>query len=147
MIRQIFDNEFLTCELDDTIPVLRHRWKKSPTGEEFKSNLLLVLEEYRTLRLQFKSLAWLADTVHLGELDDETEMWLVEEWEDLLFLKGGVRVHAVILGESFFADYPMEKFKHDSEQKFKDYDVHLGVFSNDDDAYDWMKEKISLLVH
>ena len=147
MVRGVFENEFLICELDDTLPVLRHRWKKSPTGEEFRENVQLVLKDYLVLREQFKSLAWLADTVHLGELDDETEEWLVEKWEDLLFIKGGVKIHAVILGASFFADYPMEKFKHDAEQKFKDYDVHLGVFSNQEDAYEWIKQKQLLLVH
>ncbi|HEX5172290.1 MAG TPA: hypothetical protein VFW11_24105 [Cyclobacteriaceae bacterium] len=141
MIKGIFENEFLTCELDDALPVLRHHWKKSPSGEEFRSNLLLVLKEYQALSQDYKSLAWLADTVELGELDEETETWLVKEWEHLLFGEGGVKIHAVILGANFFADYPMEKFKHDAEQKFKDYDVHLGVFSNLEEAYAWIRKK------
>jgi len=33
----------------------------------------------------------------------------------------------------------MEIFKQDAEQKFKDFDVHLGVFSNQAEAYDWIK--------
>ena len=137
---RIFDNEFLTCELDDTLPVLRHRWKTSPSGEEFRSNLLRVLKEYTDLSQSYKSLGWLADTTLLGELDEETEIWLVKEWEDLLFVKGGVKIHAVILGANIFADYPMEKFKNDAEQKFEAYDVHLGVFSSQKEAYEWIKE-------
>lgn len=142
---QIFDNEFLICELDDSLPVLRHYWKKAPTGEQFKSNLLKVLEEYKPLRRSFKDLAWLADTTELGELDEKTEAWLVEEWEDLLFVKGGVKIHAVILGESIYADYPMENFKQDAEQKFEDYNVHLGVFSNQEEAYSWIKEQLLII--
>ena len=116
---RIFDNEFLYCELDDSLPVLRHYWKHATPGEQFKLNLLKVLEEYKVLRQSYKGLAWLADTTQLGELDEKMETWLVEEWEDLLFGKAGVKIHAVILGESIYADYPMENFKQDAEQKFQ----------------------------
>ena len=138
MVMMIFDNEFLSCELDDSLPVLRHYWKVQPTGEQFRSQRLNVLEEYKKLKPTYEDLAWLADTTELGELDEETETWLVEVWEDLLFVKAGVKIHAVILGESIFADYPMENFKQDAEQKFHAYNVHLGVFSTKEEAYDWI---------
>lgn len=142
---RIFDNEYLFCELDDSLPVLRHYWKKATPGEQFKLNLLKVLEEYKVLKQSYKGLAWLADTTQLGELDEKMEAWLVEEWEDLLFVKAGVKIHAVILGESIYADYPMENFKQDAEQKFQDYNVHLGVFSNQEEAYSWIKEQLLIV--
>ena len=142
---RIFDNEYLFYELDDSLPVLRHYWKKATPGEQFKLNLLKVLEEYKVLKQSYKGLAWLADTTRLGELDEKMEAWLVEEWEDLLFVKAGVKIHAVILGESIYADYPMENFKQDAEQKFQDYNVHLGVFSNQEEAYSWIKEQLLIV--
>ena len=48
---------------------------------------------------------------------------------------------AVILGNSIYADYPMENFMLDAEQKFQNFDVHLGVFSNQHDAYVWIREQ------
>lgn len=140
MIIGIFDNEFVTCDLDDSLPVLRHRWKFELTGEEFKFNVQRVLLEYETLKKTYAGLAWLADTTHLGEIDEAVDEWLVNVWEDLLFKKAGVKIHAVILGASIFADYPMEKFKLDAEDKFRAYNVHLGVFSNEKEAYDWIKQ-------
>jgi hypothetical protein len=145
MVMQIFDNEFLICELDDSLPVLRHYWKKATPGEQFKLNLLKVLEEYKVLKKSYINLAWLADTTQLGELDEKMETWLVDEWEDLLFVKADVKIHAVILGESIFADYPMENFKQDAEQKFEEYNVHLGVFSNEEEAYSWIKEQLLIV--
>ncbi len=145
MIINIFENEALTCELDDSLPVLRHRWKHAPDGEEFTSNLLKILGEFKKLKESYSMLAWLADTTLLGELDEDTEHWLVDVWEDLLFAQREVKIHAVILGNSIFADYPMENFKQDAEQKFKDFDVHLGIFSNQHEAYQWIKEKQLLL--
>jgi hypothetical protein len=141
MIIRIFENEFLTCELDDSLPVLRHRWRRATDGEDFRSNLLKVLEEYKKLKSSYSLLAWLADTTLLGELDEETEYWLVNVWEDLLFAQREVKIHAVILGSSIYADYPMENFKQDAEQKSHNFDVHLGVFSNQQEAYEWIREQ------
>lgn len=141
MIISIFENEFVHCDLDDALPVLRHRWKRETSGEDFKENLSHILDEYRTLKKSYAKLAWLADTTNLGELDPETEEWLVEDWEDLLFVDGGVRIHAVILGSNIFADYPMEQFKKDAEQKFQIFNVQLGVFSNMEEAYRWIRQQ------
>ena len=141
MIIGIFENEDVICEVDDSLPVLRHRWKRECSGELFQASLMLVLEKYRELKNSYAKLAWLADTTLLGELDPETEVWLVEDWEDLLFVDAGVRIHAVILGSNIFADYPMEKFKKDAEEKFKIFNVQLGVFSTMDEAYRWIRKQ------
>jgi hypothetical protein len=141
MVIQIFDNDVVTCDLDDTLPVLRHRWKRETSGDGFAKNLLHILEEYKTLRHSYATLAWLADTTLLGELDEETERWLADVWEEKIFAKGGVKIHAVILGNNIFADYPMEQFKTDAEQKFNDFDVQLGVFSNQQEAYKWIRQQ------
>jgi hypothetical protein len=145
MIIDFFENEFVICDLDDSLPVLRHRWKREVTGDEFKSNLLRILNQFEDLRPSYAQLAWLADTALLGELDEETERWLVDDWEDLIFRKSGVKIHAVILGTNIFADYPMVNFKKDAEQKFEIFDVQLGIFSNREDAYKWIKEQQAML--
>lgn len=139
MIIGIFENEFVRCELDDDVPVLRHRWLQPPPAEEFKFNLLRILEEYIQLKKTYAHLAWLANTALLGELDLEVEQWLVDTWETLLFEKAGVQVHAVILGKDIFADYPMERFKLDAEEKHRSKNLSLGVFSSEADAYAWIK--------
>jgi hypothetical protein len=139
MITNIYQNELLTCELDDSVPVLRHRWLKEPTDEQFENGLIEIARIYRAHRKSYKTLAWLADTEMLGELSPAVEKWLENTWEDVLFKESGVTIHAVILGASIFADFPMEKFKMDAEEKFKNLNVHLGVFSDLKSAYSWIK--------
>lgn len=141
MLIGIFENEFIKCELDDSLPILRHRWLAAPPSEEFKFNLIRIQEEYIQLKKSYSNLAWLADTNLLGELEEEVEQWLVNTWEDLLFNKAGVQIHAVILGASIFADYPMEKFKLDAEEKYESKNIRVGVFSNEKEAYDWIKKQ------
>ena len=139
MTTNIYQNELVTCELDDSVPVLRHQWIKEPTDGQFQNGLIEIARLYRGLRKSHKNLAWLADTKMLGELSPAVEEWLENVWEDLLFRETGVTIHAVILGASIFADFPMEKFKMDAEEKFINLNVHLGVFSNQKAAYDWIR--------
>ena len=139
MIINIYQNDLVICELDDSVPVLRHRWTKEPTDEQFENGLIELARQYRSLKQSYKNLAWLADTKLLGELSQEVEQWLENIWEDVLFKESGVTIHAVILGANMFADFPMEKFKMDAEEKYINLNVHLGVFSSQQAAYDWMK--------
>ncbi|HMP98840.1 MAG TPA: hypothetical protein PKC24_03600 [Cyclobacteriaceae bacterium] len=145
MLINIFENDEVICELDEDIPLLRHFWKKEQSGESFRKNLVILLEEYISLKKTYATLAWMADTRLLGELDEETETWLSDHWQDMLFMKAGVKVHAVILGDSIFADYPMEKFKLEADQKFKEHNVYLGVFPNEEKALSWIKSKMKII--
>jgi hypothetical protein len=137
----IFENEFVICELDDTIPVLKHTWKKQTPGPAFRENLIAIQKKYIDLKSSYTNLAWLADTQLLGEVDEETEKWFIEVWDDMLFNQAQVKIHAVILGEDLFAEYPMEKFKMYAEKKFKKLHVQLGVFSDEEEAIDWIRTR------
>jgi len=136
-----FENDYVICELDESVPVLKHRWKKVPQGKIFRDNLLKIQQYYLGLAKTYDKLAWLADTQLLGEVDEETEKWFSEVWDDLLFNEAKVKFHAVILGEDLFAEYPMEKFKMDAEKKFNQLGVQLGVFSDEEEAYDWLRTR------
>lgn len=140
MTREILNTEYLICELDEDLPVLRHKWLKEPAEGEFKKGLLSVLEQYQEFKTRYPNLKWLANTQLLGELSEEDEQWLVTEWDHLLFEEAGLKVHAVILGEDFYADYPMEKFKQSSAKKFTDFGAKLEVFLNEENALKWLEE-------
>ena len=138
---KLFENEYVVCELDESIPVLKHRWKKAAPGVVFRENLVKIQQHYLQQSPSHVNLAWLADTQLLGEVGEETEKWFSEVWDDLLFNQARVKIHAVILGEDLFAEYPMEKFKMDAEQKFRKLNVQLGVFSDEEEAYDWIRTR------
>jgi hypothetical protein len=130
----IFDNEFATCQLDEFIPVLLHRFKQAPPAEEFQFTLKRILEEYKSLNKSYKNLTRMVDAALPGELDEDVENWLVTDWEKMLFEDAGVKARAVISFQDIFADYRIEKYKLDAEKKFKKFNVHLGVFSNQPEA-------------
>ena len=137
----VFENEYVICELDDSIPVLKHRWKKETPGKIFRDNLVTIQQHFIEYCKDYERLMWLADTELLGEVDQETEQWFSNVWEDLLFIKANVKFHALILGEDLFAEYPMEKFKLHAEEKYKSHKVKLEVFSDEEEAYEWLRTR------
>ena len=58
-----------------------------------------------------------------------------------LFKEAKVKIHAVILGDDLYAEYPMEKFKMNAEKKFREQEVWLGVFTDEEEAYDWIRTR------
>lgn len=140
MKKDIYHNEYVEVFLDNSIPVLAHRWVKEPPGYEFKKNLSSILDIYKKERKNYPDLKWLAYTSELGEVSEEIEEWLNNEWDRMLFEEAEIKVHAVILGEDLFADYPMEKFKLTAEDKFKNKGVKLGIFASEEEAYKWIKK-------
>jgi hypothetical protein len=141
MLHLVFENDFVICELDDSLPVLKHRWKQETPGVQFRENLVKIHERYVEYSKEYPHLAWLADTRMLGEVDEETEAWFSDVWEDLLFRIAQVKFHAVILSEDLFAEYPMERFKLEAEDRYKELEVQLGIFSEEEEAYDWIRTR------
>ncbi len=136
----IFENERVICELDNSIPLLKHTWLRNTAGQEFRDQLIEIQKEYIKLKSDYPNLKWLADTVQLGELTSEDDEWLKTDWEKLLFVEAGVKVHAVILADDIYADYSMEKFKAATEKKYKEEGIYLGVFFIPENAYKWLRD-------
>ena len=140
MSTKILEREYLVCEIDNTVPVFKHRWLRHPTSEEFQDGLTSMHKEYMRIKDDYDDLKWLADTELMGELNEEVKQWLTTEWDRMLFIEAGVKTHAVIRGPDHYADYPMEIFKLVSAKKYNDLGVKLEVFENEEKAYEWLNE-------
>jgi len=65
--------------------------------------------------------------------------WLQRVWNETLFVKAGVKTHAVIIGDDVLARYAMEKFKKTMQKQYVDKNLHLETFSDKESAYSWFK--------
>ena len=139
MSTKIIEHDFLLCELDDEVPVLKHRWLRNPSDKEFIDGLTSIQREYMKIKDDYEDLKWLADTTLIEELNTEVKQWLTEKWDKMLFIDAGVKTHAVIRGPDLYADYPMEIFKLVSSKKYKELGIKLEVFENEEKAYEWLK--------
>jgi hypothetical protein len=134
----ILENQLIICELDESIPVLKHRWTTQPTSDEFRNQLIELQKVYLIQKKKYPKLKWLADTALLGELTHEDEEWLENVWEKLLFEDAEVKVHGVILGDDIFADYSMEYFKQKADKAYSEKGVKIGIFMDEEEAYEWL---------
>jgi len=140
MIEEVYTNDWVVVTIDDEIPVLIHKWIQSAPSEVFREQLTELQKLYNSKKKAHPNLMWLADTKNLGERSEEDEKWLQEVWEKLLFEEAGVKVHAVVLADDIYADYSMEQFKIAAHKRYDELGVRLGVFMNQQSAYNWLKQ-------
>ena len=138
-MESLFKEPVLECFLDRNSKILFHVWTNKPTHDQFKNGLTKVFDQYQIYKKEISPLHWLGDTRLLGVLSLESQGWLERSWNDMLFLRAGVKSHAVIIGTDVFAKYAMEKFKTSMQGKYKDKKLFLETFSDKESAYQWFK--------
>lgn len=139
-MKQLFKENYLECYLDEEAKVLFHVWTSKPTSEQLRNGLTRVFNQYNTHKKSFSTpLHWLGDTQKIGVITIDDQGWLEKVWNEMLFVKAGVRAHAVIIGSDVFAKYAMEKFKTSMQAKYADKNLFLETFKDKDEAYKWFK--------
>lgn len=138
-MKTLFSEDSLDCFFDEDANILFHVWKRKPKGDEFRTGLSKVREEYINLKKTNPVLHWLGDTRLLGVVSIEDQGWLDKVWNEMLFVKAGVRTHAVIIGTDIFAKYAMEKWKKSMQSKYTAQQLQLETFPTKEDAYKWFK--------
>lgn len=137
MKQTIFDFDYLTCTLDDEASVLSHEWKRKPSSDEFKEGLMKVYDTFVENKPKFNTLHWLGNTKNMGVLGKETKEWLDNSWNEALFVKAGVRSHAVLVGTDIFGKYAMQQFSNTMSKIYKEKNLKMGVFETEEQAYEW----------
>jgi hypothetical protein len=138
-MKTLFSEDSLDCFFDEDANILFHVWKRKPKGDEFRTVLNKVREEYINLKKTNPVLHWLGDTRLLGVVSIEDQGWLDKVWNEMLFVNAGVRTHAVIIGTDIFAKYAMEKWKKSMQSKYTAQQLQLETFPTKEDAYKWFK--------
>lgn len=139
-MKTLFENEFVKCQFDEENKILRHIWIANAKGDDFRNNLLKILDSYKILKKDNPVLHWLGDTSKLSVMSLTDQKWLDETWNELLFVDAGVKTHAVIVSADAFAKYAMEKFNKTMNQKHADNDVISKTFKDEETAYEWFRE-------
>ena len=138
-VTTVFSEDSLDCFFDEEAKVLSHVWKRKPKGDEFRNGLTKVYSEYIKHKKSFPVLHWMGDARLMGVLSLEDQSWLDKVWNEMLFVKAGVKTHAVIIGTDIFAKYAMEKFKKSMLSKYADKDLLMDTFPDKEAAYKWFK--------
>lgn len=143
-MKTLFEEKYLICQFDEEERIVYHKWLDKAKGEDFRSGLTRVCNEFIKLKRDFPDLHWLGDTQQLTVLPLEDQKWLDEVWNDMLFVKAGVKSHAVIVGNDVFSKYAMEKFKKSMNIKYSNKNILLETFKDEKEAYQWFKRLNSM---
>ena len=138
-MKSLFTRDYLECSFDEGPMVLFHVWLRKPTSAELKEGLTSVHAEFMKYKNEHgKLLNWLGDTRKLGVLSVDDQGWLDKVWNEMLFVKAGVKVHAVIIGADVFSKYAMDKFKNSMLAKHGE-GLHMDTFVDKEAAYKWFE--------
>ena len=139
-MKKLFARDYLECFFDEEAMILFHVWLRKPTSAEFREGLISVCNEFIDYKTKNnKALHWLGDTRNVGVLSIDDQGWLERVWNEMLFVKAGVKNHAVIIGNDVFAKYAMEKFKNNMNTKYAGQNLHLETFADQAAAYKWFE--------
>ena len=139
-MKVLFEQKNIVCYFNEEEKVVHHRWLEKVKGEEFRSSLFRVCDEYMKLKKNMPVLHWLGDTRNLSVMPMEDQKWLDEVWNEHLFVKAGVKTHAVIISNDVFAKYAMQKFCQTMTQRYAAQNVKLNTFTNEEEAYEWFRK-------
>lgn len=141
MIKQIFEESYIVCSFDDSVPVLSHRWLAQANAANFRNSLIRMAGVFKELKVQYPNLTWLGDTTNLGVLSLETQAWLNDFWLPYM-LEVGIRYHALVVPKDVFAKFAMNKFKDKAAAKSQEIQAHH--FAEERLALEWLRKCVAL---
>lgn len=144
MTKIVFEESFISCYLNTTVPVLAHRWKAHPSSEDFRSTLIRMINLFKELKKEYPLLTWCGDTTNLGVLSLDTQSWLTEKWSAMM-VEAKVTYHALIVPKDVFAKFAMNKFKNNLDGHHREQIV-INQFADEQSAYHWLQTCTSTLV-
>jgi len=138
MTKIIFEENFVVCYLNPTVPVLAHRWKAHPSSESLRSTLIKMIILFKELKKEYPQLTWSGDTTNLGVLSLDTQSWLTEKWTPMM-VQAGVKYHALVVPKDVFAKFAMNKFKNKVDGQHGE-EIVINQFADEQSAYQWLKK-------
>jgi hypothetical protein len=138
MVKQIFEESYIVCSFDDSVPVLSHRWVTHTNAENLCNALIRMADIFKELKLQYPNLTWLGDTTNLGVLSLETQAWLSDFWIPYM-LEAGIRHHALVVAKDVFAKYAMNRFQDNVAAVSQEVEMHH--FAEERLALEWLRKR------
>ena len=139
MIKTQFEEDFVICYFDDSIPVLSHRWKRFIDAEHMQAALLRMIALYSELKIEYPNISWLGDTRTMGVLSLEYQKWLEDTWPGIME-SAGIKKHALIIPENLFAKLAMDKFVKNI--KASHHNIIIQYFKDEESANEWLKNDV-----
>ncbi|MES2734138.1 MAG: hypothetical protein V4714_20490 [Bacteroidota bacterium] len=136
MIKVQFEEKYVTCYFDDTIPVLGHEWKGFVNGENMKNTMLRMVDIFTELRKEYPNLTWLGNTTDMSAIAVVYQQWLKEDWP-IMMKEKGINKHALVIPKNMFAKTAMDKFVEDLTKNHQN--IKIRPFHDLESANEWLK--------
>jgi hypothetical protein len=130
---KLFDNDYVTLSLDETVPCLEWIGKRYMTSQIFRDSEEKSLKFYLQYKRKYPRLEWFVDAREIGPLSPQDTQWVVDE---ILpeFATAGLKKEAFVVPTSALGKMVVKNYESQAGMK-----VEIKVFDTVSAAKNWLK--------
>ncbi len=130
---KLFDNDYVTLALDETVPCLEWIGKGYISSQTFRDSEEKSLEFYRQYKKKHPRLQWFVDARQIGALSPEDTQWVADEILPK-FAAAGLKKEAFVVPTSALGKMVVKDYESKAGKK-----IEIKVFDTVKAAKDWLK--------
>ncbi len=131
---QLFDNNYVTISLDDTVPCLEKKNKKYMSSEAFRDSETKSLNFYLQYKRKHPRLEWFVDARNVGAIPLEDTQWVMDEILPK-FAAAGLTKEAFVVPTSAIGRVVVKDYEAKAGKR-----IQVKVFDSVEAAKNWLKK-------
>jgi hypothetical protein len=131
---KLFDNEYVTLSIDESVPCLEWIGKKYMPSKEFRASEEKSLQFYLEYKDKYPRFEWFVDARDIGAVSPANTQWVVDEILPR-FAAAGLTKEAFVVSESAFGELTVKDYMLKSGEM-----IEIKVFDTVEAAKNWLKE-------
>ena len=132
---ELFNNEYITISIDESVPCLEWIGKKFISSEVFRESEEKSLSYYREYVEKYPNLQWYVDARKVGAISHEDTEWVAKTILPQ-FATMGLKKEAFVVPESAFGKVAINDYKSESGDR-----IRIEVFDSELKAKTWLAEE------
>ncbi len=131
---KLFENEYVTISIDESVPCLEWIGKKFIPSDEFRASEKKSLEFYQEYKKKYPRLEWFVDARDIGPISPADTQWVAIE---ILpnFAEAGLKKEVFVVPTSALGKMAVKNYISDVGKT-----VEMKVFDKVNEAKNWLKE-------
>jgi len=131
---KLFDNEYVTLSIDESIPCLEWIGKKFISSEMFRESEEKSLSFYSEYARKFPNLQWYVDARKVGAISHDDTQWVAQTILPQFAIMG-LKKEAFVVPESAFGKVAIDDYMSESGDR-----IQIEVFDSEAKAKAWLAE-------
>jgi hypothetical protein len=132
---KLYDDEFITLSIDESVPCLEWIGKKFMSSEEFRVSEEKSLQFYKQFKGKYPRFEWFVDARNIGPIGTEDTQWVVEKILPQ-FAAAGLKKEVFVIPTSALGKIVLRNYVSSAGKV-----IEIQAFSTVEEAKNWLMGK------